>query len=269
MQRGFIALVCGSLIMGAMPTHAQSVQQGDQRVRDIVGAGKVRIGVFPSTQYSKDTKTGEQSGLALAITRALTSRLGITEVSTVEHPNPVAVVACVKAGECDLGFVSIEPARLAEVDFTPPYIRRDFTYLVPANSSVRGVDDADRPGIRIATVTGHASTTALVRVLKQAKPVYADDLDPAFELLRAGGADALASVREVVLRYAARLPGSRVLDDSYDSSLVAIAIQKGRTGWLSYVSEFLADVKRSGWLRKTIDSGGLRGFEVVVEKVPQ
>ena len=129
MQRGFIALVCGSLIMGAMPTHAQSLQQGDQRVRDIVGAGKVRIGVFPSTQYSKDTKTGEQSGLALAITRALTSRLGITEVSTVEHPNPVAVVACVKAGECDLGFVSIEPARLAEVDFTPPYIRRDFTYL--------------------------------------------------------------------------------------------------------------------------------------------
>jgi ABC-type amino acid transport substrate-binding protein len=139
--------------MGAMPAHAQSVQQGDQRVRDIVGAGKVRIGVFPSTQYSKDTKTGEQRGLALAITRALTSRLGVTEVATVEHPNPVAVVACVKAGECDLGFVSIEPARLAEVDFTPPYIRRDFTYLVPANSSVRGVDDADRPGIRIATVS--------------------------------------------------------------------------------------------------------------------
>jgi polar amino acid transport system substrate-binding protein len=88
------------------------------------------------------------------------------------------------------------------------------------------VDDADRPGIRIATVTGHASTTALVRVLKQAKPVYADDLDPAFELLRAGGADAFASVREVVLRYAARLPGSRVLDDSYDSSLVACAVSK-------------------------------------------
>jgi ABC-type amino acid transport substrate-binding protein len=173
-RRGRLLMVSPGSMGTACPL---SGRNSTYRPVQILEAGSV----FPSTQYSKDTKTGEQRGLALAITRALTSRLGITEVSTVEHPNPVAVVACVKAGECDLGFVSIEPARLAEVDFTPPYIRRDFTYLVPANSSVRGVDDADRPGIRIATVTGHASRTALVRVLKQAKPVYADDLDPAFE----------------------------------------------------------------------------------------
>ena len=54
---------------------AQSVQQGDQRVRDIVGAGKVRIGVFPSTQYSKDTKTGAWVGIAPMISDPQTSAM--------------------------------------------------------------------------------------------------------------------------------------------------------------------------------------------------
>ncbi len=98
------------------------------------------------------------------------------------------------------------------MDFTPAYIRRDFTYLVPSGSSIRSSVEADRSDVRIATVRGHASTTALVRVIKQAKLVYADDLDPAFDLMRSGNADALASVREVVLallREAVRLAGSR------------------------------------------------------------
>ena len=245
-------------------TEAQQVP--DPRVADIVRSNKIRIGVFPATQYSKDPKTGEQKGLALDISRALAARAGVADVITVEHPNPVAVVACVKAGGCDLGFVSFEAARLTEVDFTPPFIRRDFTYLVPSGSSIRSAADADRPGVRIAAARGHASTAALLRVLKQTKPLLAEDIEPAFDLLRTGGADAFASVREVVLQYSAQLPGSLVLDDAYDSSLVAIAIQKGRAGWMAYVSDYLNEAKRSGWMRQAIDRAGLRGFDVVTQK---
>jgi len=189
--------------------------------------------------------------------------LGVAEVIPVEHTTPAAVVTCVKTGGCDLGFISVEPARTTEVDFTPPYIRRDFTYLVSSNSSIRSSLDADRSDVRIVAVRGHASTTALVRVIKQATPVYADDLDPAFEVLRTGGADAFASVREVLLRYSEQLPGSRVLESSYESSLVGVAVQKERPGWLTYVGEFLDEMKRSGQLRRAIDAAGLRGFEVV------
>jgi polar amino acid transport system substrate-binding protein len=177
-------------------------------------------------------------------------------------------VACVKADRCDLGFISIDPARLSEVAFTPPFIRRDFTYLVPPGSTIRSAADADRPGVRVAAARGHASTAALIRVLKQSNPVLAEDIEPAFTLLRTGGADAFASVREVVLQYSARLPGSRVLEDAYASSLVAIAMQKERAGWLAYVSEFLDEAKRSGWMRQTIDRAGLRGFDVITQKAP-
>jgi polar amino acid transport system substrate-binding protein len=261
-------LLLAAVAIATLASTAEAQQVPDPRVADIVRSGKIRIGVFPATQYFKDPKTGEQKGLALDISRALAARAGVAEVITVEYPNPVAVVACVKTGGCDLGFMSLETARLTEVDFTPPFIRRDFTYLVPRGSSIRSAADADRPGIRIVAARGHASTAALIRVLKQTKPLVAGDNDPAFDLLRTGGADAFASVREMVLQYSAQLPGSLVLADAYDSNFVAIAIQKGRAGWMAYVSEFLDEAKRSGWLRQSIERAGLRGFDIIIQKSP-
>jgi hypothetical protein len=54
-----------------------------------------------------------------------------------------------------------------------------------------------------------------------------------------------------------------MLDDSYQSNLAGIAVAKGHTGRLAYLSEFLDDMKRSGSLQRVIDRVGLRGIEVV------
>ena len=53
-------------------------------------------------------------------------------------------------------------------------------------SAIRRVADADKPGIRIAAVRGHASTASLISAIKQAEVVLADGEHAAFELLRAG-----------------------------------------------------------------------------------
>ena len=156
------------------------------------------------------------------------------------------------------------PARSAELSFTPAFVRSDFTYLVPAGSALGSAMDVDRPGIRVAAVRGHASTIALVRLLKQAQPVYADTYDPTFELLRSGNADAFASIREMLIQYSAQLPGSRVLDDSYQTSLAGVAVAKEKAERLGYVSEFLEELKRSSSLKKMVDDNGLRGVEVAI-----
>jgi polar amino acid transport system substrate-binding protein len=234
----------------------------DPRVADVVQAGKVRIGVFPSFQYSKDG-AGQPQGLAIGIARAFASRLGLSDVVTIEYPTPQDVIECVKTGGCDLGFMLIDPTRATEVDFTPGFVRSDFTYLLPPRSSVSSAADVDRLGTRIAVVRGHASTAALIRVIKQAAPVYAESYETAVDLLRTGSADAFASIREMVIQYSQQLPGSRVLDDSYQSNLAGIAVAKGRGDRLAYISEFLDEMKRSGALKRVIDSAGLRGIEVV------
>src|SRR5262249_19147569 len=210
----------------------------DSRVNDIVRAGKLRIGVFPSFQYSKDPKTGHPQGLAIGIARALASDLGLTDVVTVEHPTPPDVIQCVKAGDCHFGFMLIDPARAAEVDFTPAFVRSDFTYLVPAASQFRNAGDVDHPGVRVAVVRGHASTAALGRIIKHARLVYADSYEGAVDLLRDGKVDCFASIREMLLQYASQLPEARVLEDSYQSNLAGVAVIKGHAGRLAYMSEF-------------------------------
>lgn len=48
-----------------------------------------------------------------------------------------------------IAFVGIDPARSDVMDFTAPYIEVDNTYLVPVNSPIHTLADADRTGVRI------------------------------------------------------------------------------------------------------------------------
>jgi polar amino acid transport system substrate-binding protein len=241
---------------------AEGQQVSDPRVADLVRAGKVRVALY-LPQYSKDPATGQLRGWTIDLVHALGERLGVEGVP-VEHQTPPLALACLKSGACDVAIMGIDPIRAAEVDYTPPFAQLDYTYLVPAGSSMQSFADADRPGVRIAVVRNHASTLALTRILKQATLVYAEMLGPAFELLRTGNADAFASVRAELIHYSAQLPGSRLLEDSYGANLNAMAVPKGQAaGRLDYMSEFIDEVRASGFLQRAIDRSGLGGTQVV------
>jgi polar amino acid transport system substrate-binding protein len=237
----------------------------DQRVADLVRSGKIRIALF-LPQYARDSVSRELRGvgagyLAIELGHVLTARLGI-EAVVMELPTPSKTVACLKAAACDVAFLGIEPSRAAEVNFTPPVIQFDYTYLVPAGSPIQKIADADEPGRRIAVVGSHASTMTLRRIVKHAELVDTELPDEAFDLLRAGKVDAFALPREQLLDYSITLPGSQVLADSYGINRVAMAIPKGQAGRLAFFSEFVEDAKASGLIGRIIERGALRGFEV-------
>ena len=233
----------------------------DQRVEDIRLAGRVRVALFPSFLYTMDPVTGDLRGVGIEIARALAARLGV-EFLPVEYAAPPEVMEHLKAGACDVAFLGIEPSRITEVDFSPPFMQVDWTYLVPGGSSIRSVADADRPGVRIAVVRHHAMDFALSRILKQAKPVWAETPDGSFEVLRAGHADMQAGVRPALLEYSMRLPGSRVLEDRYGANSVAMAVPKGHAKRLAYISDFVEEAKASGLVQRAIERAGLRGITV-------
>ena len=242
-------------------SHDASDDACDPRIADLVRAGKIRVALFPP-QYVKDPATGEFCGALVEIVRALGARIGV-EVLVVERPTPSQAVDCLNGGACDIASLGFDPSRAAQVGgFSPPLLQVDFTYLVPARSSIRSVTDADRPGVRIAVVRDHASTLMLQRILRQAEPVAAETADAAFDLLRGGHVDAWASVRPALLDYSARLPGSRVLADSYGANLPALVVAKGQTARLAYLSEFIAEAKASGLVQRAIERGGQAGYQV-------
>src|SRR5215471_1772197 len=243
-------------------TVAQAQNVSDPRVADLVRAGKVRVALY-LPQYTKDPATGELRGWPIELVRFLGERMGVKGIP-VEHPTPPQAIACLKSGDCDVSILGIDPTRAVEVDYSAPFAQLEYTYLVPNGSSIRTIADADRSGVRIAVVRNHASTLALTRVLKYATLVYSEMIDPAFDLLRTGNAEAFASVRGELVKYASQLPDSRVLEESYGANRFGMAVAKGQAAErLTYMSEFIDEVRASGLLRKIIDRSGLSGLSVV------
>jgi polar amino acid transport system substrate-binding protein len=271
MNRGVILSLSAIMALGIalLSGSAVSQQVSDPRIADLVQAGKIRVALHLA-QYTKDQVTGELRGLgsgtvSVQIAHALAARLGV-EVQLVGYPTPPAVEECLRVGACDVGFLGIE--RAAEVGVSPPFLQVDYTYLVPAGSTIRRIADADQPGVRIAVVRNHLSTLALSRILKHVKPISAEIPDAAFDLLRTGQVDAFASTRSVLLAYSTKLPDLRVLEDRYGANLLAMAVAKDQAGRLAYISEFIEEAKASGLVQRAIERAGERGFRAAPPREP-
>jgi len=249
------------------PIDTVSAQQApDPRVADLVQSGRVRAGIGLAAAHwaSKDSATGELRGVAVDLARTLGARLGV-EVVLVEYPSPPRVLDGVKVGAWDVGFIGIDPARAAEVDFSSPYLQIDANYLVAGGSPIRNSADVDQPGVRIAVSRNSVEDFALSKMLKQAEIVRLDTVSAGFDALRAGNADVLAAPRPGLLQPSARLPGSRVLEDRFHATFAAIAVPKGQAGRLAYINDFIEETKASGLVQRAIERAGLRG---VVQVAP-
>jgi polar amino acid transport system substrate-binding protein len=257
-------LLALGLGIGAAETQTAHAQQAkDPRVADLVKAGKLRVGLGLGTPAvaMKNPATGELRGPALDLGRALAARIGVDLVA-VEYPRPGAVLEGAHANAWDVAFLVIDPERAKLADFAPPHMQSDFTYLVPAGSPIHKVEDADRPGVRIAVPRGDASDLSLTRLLKKAELVRTDTLAASVDLLRSGGAHARAAPRTVLLAESATLPGSRVLADGFAVISFAALVPKDQAGRLAYVSEFIEEAKASGLVKRIIEDQGLRGVQV-------
>src|SRR4030081_828010 len=162
-------LALAALLGSIVPAHAQ--RAAAPRVMDLVQAGRIRVALF-LPQFTKNPVTGEIRGDVHLVetARALAARLGV-ELVLVDYPTPTKALEGLNAGLCDVAFLGNDSSRTAEVGFSPPVVELDYTYLVPAGSSIRSVADADRPEGRVAATSNPGSTSALHRILKHATPV--------------------------------------------------------------------------------------------------
>ncbi len=230
---------------------------------DIINAGKLRVGlgVGAAPIALKDATSGDLRGPAVDLGRELAARIGV-EIVFVEYPRPGAVIEGVHNNAWDVAFLAFHPSRAELADYTPAYIRSDFTYMVPAGSSLRSVADTDQLGIRIVTPRNDGSDLHLTRALKRAQLIRTESQAAALELLRTGGAEARAAPRPTLLADVPKLPGSRVFEDGFGPMSFAAMVPKGRSDWLAYVSDFIEQAKASGVVKRAIGAAGLQGVEV-------
>jgi polar amino acid transport system substrate-binding protein len=233
---------------------------------ELAPTGTLRVGVNMSNFLltRTDEATGKPAGLAVDLGRELARRLNLP-VEFIPYPNPGALADAAKNGVWDVGFLGAEPQRANEIDFTAAYVEIEATYLVPANSTLKSIDDVDREGIRIAVPTKSAYELYLTRSLKHAKLVHEKGADNAFKRFVDDKLDALAGLKPRLVTDREKLPGSRLIDGRFTAVQQAAGTPKGRIAAAQYLREFVEDVKASGLVAKLIEKNNVRGLTVAAQ----
>ena len=225
--------------------------------------GKLRVGLnfgnFLLTR--KPAPGGEPGGIAPDLGREIARRAGLA-IEFVHYDQAGKLADGGKAGDWDVAFLANEPVRAQEIDFSPSYLEIETSYLVPAGSPIRTIDDVDREGVRIAVSDRAAYDLYLSRSLKHAKLVRAEGIEGSYQLWVKEKLDALAGLKPRLVADAEKHPGSRVLDGRLTAVQQSIGTPKGRDTAAQYLREFVAEAKASGLVAKVIEANGVRGVSV-------
>lgn len=255
------AIILASLVL--LSSCATTPQISSLARSELTPTGKLRVGInFGNVLLTaKDPASGEPRGVAVDLARELGRRVGVP-IEIVAFDSAGKMANAVKTGVWDVAFLAADPKRADEISFTAAYAEIESTYLVPAGSPLRTIADVDREGVRIAVAAKGAPDLFLTRNLQRARLERAPGVAGSFKLFVADKLEALAGLRPVLMTYAEKLPGSRVLDGRFSTVQQAIGTPRGRDAGAEYLRQFVEDVKATGLVAKTIEKNGVRGLSV-------
>jgi polar amino acid transport system substrate-binding protein len=220
--------------------------------------GKLRAAInFGNGVLAQRGPNGEPRGISADLSTELGKRLGVP-VEFVHREAAGKVFEALASGIVDVGFIAIEPARAAEVEFTAPYVLIEGTYMVRKDSPLKDVDDVDKPGIRIGVGLASVYDLYLTRTLKNATLIRntvggaAAGIEPFIQQKL----DAAAGVREPLDLYAKDHPDMRVMKGAFQQIRQAMGTPKGRVAGLRYLEAFIEEMKANGFVAASLKRSG-------------
>ena len=235
-----------------------------QAVRsELAPSGKLRVGLNHGNflLVTSGSSGTDPKGVASDLARELGRRVGVP-VEFIKFETAGKLGDGVKTGAWDVAFLGNEPQRATEIAFTAAYLEIPSTYLVPAGSPIRSVDEVDREGVRIAVADQSAYGLYLVRTIKHAKLVMTQGLDGSFDIFVSQKLEALAGLKPRLLTDVQKLPGARVLDGQFTGVQQSIGTAKNREASAKFLRAFVEDVKAGGLVAQAISRNAVQGVTV-------
>lgn len=217
-------------------------------IRELAPTGRLRAALnFGNIVLAQRDAQGQPAGVTVDLARELARRLGL-EVDFLSYESAGVVADQAQDGVWDIGFMARDPARATGISFTAPYVIIEGSYLVPADSPLNTIGDVDASGVRVAVGKGAAYDLFLSRTLKHAEIVRAATSADAIDLFVADKLEAVAGVKQPLIKYAAAHPGWRVIEGRFTAIEQAMAVPKGRAQAFAYVHAFVEEMKASGFV---------------------
>ena len=179
-------------------------------LRELVPAGKLRVGVAyapaPTPLFVTKDQAGEAHGVARDLGLALGKALDVP-VELFVAPTTSEVTNALASGLIDIGFMPADEDRRKRVDSSPSYFVIESTYLVADNPGIKTIADVDHEGITVVGIAGSATERAAAHSLKAAKIVEAKTVDEAMAMMKAGNAQAFALTHDALPLLQPQVPG--------------------------------------------------------------
>ena len=248
-------LILGVSMMMAVPAIADALKD------EIAPTGKLRVAIAISPAggafWSTKTEAGGYAGVPVDLGKEMAAQLGVP-VEYVAHQNSGQIVDAASKGTWDVTFLPKDPEREGRMSFGPIYEVADATYIVKAGSPATNFQSLDQSGAKIAAVNNTTTMRGAIAHLKNAKVTGYQTYDEIFGLLKNGEIDAFALSRDQLNAMARKLPGTRVLDETFKQTVTAVAVPPNHPLALAFASKFLTDATTNGTLRKAYDNNGLK-----------
>ncbi|MDB5896093.1 MAG: transporter substrate-binding protein [Rhodoferax sp.] len=226
------------------------------------GVLRVSINVGNPVLASRSAPGAGPRGVSVDLARALAGRLGVALQPLVFESAGKSVDAIAR-GEADVGFFALDPARAAQLRFTPPYVLIEGAYLVKDASPLRAMEQVDAPGHRVVVGKGSAYDLYLSRELKHATIVRAATSPTVVDEFLRSGADVAAGVRQQLLADRERLGGLRLLPGNFMVIQQAMGVPAGRSdAALAMVRQFIEEMKADGFVARALKRHGVDGAQV-------
>ncbi|TRZ70159.1 MAG: ABC transporter substrate-binding protein [Rhodocyclaceae bacterium] len=205
--------------------------------------------------------TEELRGVSVDLARELAKRLGVP-LELVTYHAAGKVVEGVKTREWDVAFVAIDPARAVDLAYTAPYVVIEGAYLVAQPSPLKDQAEVDRDGVRVVVAKGSAYDLYLTRQLKRAQIVRVATSPAVTDAMVAQRMEVAAGVRQQLEADAKRIPGLRLLDGRFMVINQAMAIPRGSEPGVRYLTEFIEEMKASGFVAQALVRHGIDGVSI-------
>jgi polar amino acid transport system substrate-binding protein len=142
--------------------------------------------------------------------------------------------------------------------FGPIYEVADATYIVKPGSTATNFATLDQAGVKVAAVNNTTTMRGAMAHLKNAKVTGYQTYDEIFGLLKNGEIDAFALSRDQLTAMAEKIPGTRVLDETFKQTVTAVAVPLNHPLAAAFAAKFMTEAISNGTLRNAYDNNGMK-----------
>jgi polar amino acid transport system substrate-binding protein len=256
------ALTVGSLVLGACASVSSVAPVTPNLMREFAPTGTLRAAInFGNPILANKNSAGQPVGVSVDLAHELGKRLGVP-VELVTFNAAGKVVEAVIAGQVDVAFVAIDPARGAEMGQTSPYVQIEGAYVVRKDSALTSNEQVDALGNRIMVARGSAYDLYLSRTIKAATLQYVSTSPAVVDGMVAQKLEVAAGVKQQLEADVQRVPGLRLLPGRFMVINQAMGLPKGRDAAHRYLSTFVTEMKTSGFVAQALARHAIQGAVV-------